>query len=88
MLRISTSEVIGDTVLLHLDGQVIKRWVKLLLRTCEAQLNSGVRVAIDLTNVSFVDREGLALLRKLADRQIEIHNALPFIAEQIKKEVP
>jgi ABC-type transporter Mla MlaB component len=60
--------------------------VKLLQRTCEAQLKKGVRVAIDLKNVSFADRDGIALLRSLKDRRVEILNALPFIAEQIQRE--
>jgi hypothetical protein len=49
-------------------------------------LKKGVRVTIDLKNVSFADRDGIALLRRLKDRRVEILNALPFIAEQIKRE--
>jgi ABC-type transporter Mla MlaB component len=60
--------------------------VKLLQRTYEAQLKKGVQVALDLKNVSFADRDGIALLRNLKDRGVEILNALPFIAEQIKRE--
>jgi len=88
MLRISAIEAAGEPLTLRLDGQVTGRWVKLLQRTCEAQLKKGARVTIDLRNVSFVDREGIDLLRSLTDRRVEILNALPFIAEQIKKAKP
>ena len=88
MLRISTIEAAGETVTLRLDGQITGQWVKLLQRTCEAQLKKGARVTIDLKNVSFVDRDGIALLRSLTDRRVEILNALPFIAEQIRKATP
>jgi ABC-type transporter Mla MlaB component len=86
MLRISANEVAGEPLTLRLDGQVNGQWVKLLQRMCEAQLRKGIQVAIDLKNVSFADRDGIALLRSLKDRRVEILNALPFIAEQIKRE--
>ena len=88
MLRISTSAADGGAVTLRLDGQLTGQWVKLLQGTCSAQLEKGAQVMIDLKHVSFVDREGLALLRSLADREINILNALPFIAEQIRKATP
>jgi len=85
MLRISVIEAADEPVTLHLDGQVSGRWVKLLQRTFEAQLKKSARVTLDLRNVSFVGRDGIALLQRLADRRVEIVNALPFIAEQIRK---
>jgi ABC-type transporter Mla MlaB component len=85
MLRISVFEAAGDPITLRLDGQISGRWVELLQRTCEVQLKKGARVTMDLKNVSFADRDGIALLRSLTDRRVEILNALPFIAEQIRK---
>lgn len=71
--------------MLLLDGRVTGPWAKLLEDTCEAQLKKKERVAIDLKNVSFADRIGIALLRRLADRGVEIINGLPFITEQIRE---
>ena len=85
MLRISIVKSSGETVTLHLDGQVTGRWAKLLKRMCEVQLKKDVRITIELRNVSFADRDGIALLRNLTERQVKILNALPFIAEQISK---
>lgn len=85
MLRISITETDGERVALQLHGRISGKWVELLERTCEAQLKKSARLALDLRNVSFADREGVALLRSLADRQVEILNALPFIADQIRK---
>ena len=85
MLRISAIAAAGGTVLLRLDGQVTGRWVMLLQRTCEAELKKGARVTIDLKNVSFADRDGIALLRGLTDSRVELLNPLPFLAEQIRK---
>jgi anti-anti-sigma regulatory factor len=86
MLRISAKELTGGRVLLQLDGQVSGRWVKLLQETCEARLNEDEQLTMDLRNVSFADHDGVALLRSLAHRRVDILNALPFIAEQIKRE--
>ena len=85
MLRISVTEAADEPVTLRLDGQVTGQWVELLQRTCKAQLKKGARVTIDLRHVSFADRDGIALLRSLTDRRVEILNALPFISEQIRK---
>ena len=88
MLRISASEAAGESVTLQLDGQVTGRWVMLLQATCEAHLKNGLPVIIDLKNVSFADRDGIALFRSLKDRQVEFLNALPFIAEQMRRATP
>ena len=85
VLKISNTEEAGQKISLQLDGQVSGKWVELLQRTCEVQLGKGVRVTIDLKNVSYADRDGIALLIGLAKRRVEILNAPPFIAEQIWK---
>ena len=86
MLKISIREAPGEPVTMRLDGQVSARWVKLLRQTCDAHLKRGARVTLDLQNVSFADREGVALLQTMANRGVEILNSLPFIAEQIREE--
>ena len=85
MLKISVADAAGEEVRFCLDGQITGLWVGLLQGTCEAQLKKSTRVILEMKNVSFVDRDGIALLRSLTDRQVEILNALPFIAEQIGK---
>ena len=88
MLKISADEAVGEPILLRLDGQIAGRWVNLLRGTCEVWLKNGSRVVMDLKNVSFADREGIELLRNLADRGVEILNAVPFIFEQIRRTTP
>lgn len=88
VLKISITDATGESVTLQLDGQISGRWVELLQKTCDLQMEKGVRVAIDLRNVSFADRDGIALLESLAHRRVEILNPLPFIAEQIRRAGP
>jgi anti-anti-sigma regulatory factor len=84
VLKISITETDGKRFTVQLDGQVSGRWVELLEATCEAELKKGARIIIDLKNVSFADRGGIALLRSLQDQRVEIRNVEPFIAEQIR----
>jgi anti-anti-sigma regulatory factor len=84
VLKILITESAGELALLQLDGQVSGRWVELLRLTCESYLQKGARLTLDLGNVSFSDRCGIALLKNLAHRRVAILNALPFIAEQIR----
>jgi ABC-type transporter Mla MlaB component len=89
MLRISFDAMNGHAITLQLDGQIIGRWVRLLQRFCAVQLKKQVPVTIDLRNVSFADRDGIALLRRLSEAgRVQIVNALPFIAEQIRSAAP
>jgi len=92
MLRITdatTAEnMSGDAVLLRLEGQVTGPWVEELRRVCaEALGNNGHRqrhLVIDLANVSFLDADGIALFRELADRRIVFANSSAFIAQQLQ----
>ena len=88
MLRISAKRTVRKVVTVRLDGQITGRWVKLLQGMCERHLMKDAQVIVDLKNVSFADHQGIALLRNLIDRRVEVLNDLPFIAEQIRKATP
>jgi anti-anti-sigma regulatory factor len=88
MLKISMIESTAELVKIRIDGQITGRWVELMQGMCEVQLKKGLRVSLDLRNVSFVDRDGITVLRSLANRQVKFLNALPFIAEQIRETAP
>jgi hypothetical protein len=44
-----------------------------------------VRLTVDLKNISFIDCEGIALIRNLIQRGVRHTNPPLFVAEQIKK---
>jgi len=85
MLKISTIESTEEVVKIRIDGQIGGEGVKLLQKTCKAQLEKGLKLSVDLHNVSFVDRDGIAVLRKLKQHKVEFLNAPLFITEQIRK---
>ena len=66
MLRITVVESSSETVRLRVEGRVTGRWVEELRRTCEVHASSdGIRLTLDLADVSFVDAAGIELLKEL-----------------------
>ena len=84
MLRISVEEFRGQNATLHLEGRVVGPWVEELRLACDQVLRENKRVTLDLTAVSFVDRDGIGLLRKLKACGVAIANCSAFVAQQLK----
>ena len=84
MLKLSTIESTEGLLKIRIDGQISGEGVKLLQNTCKAQLEKGLKLNIDLQNVSFVDSDGIAVLRILQRHKVEFVNAPLFIIEQIR----
>ncbi len=83
MLRIDTTED-GGRAVLRLEGRVIGAWVEEVRRSCRAALDRGAAVTLDLSAVSFVDADGVVLLRELASRHVALANTTPFVAAQLR----
>ena len=86
MLRISCVASPEGEVILRLEGQVGGPWVEELRRLCDQHLATGSALLLDLTDVSFVDLEGVALCRRLQDCNVVLLYCSPFVAEQLKWE--
>ncbi len=84
MLRISLVEAPDEAVTLRLEGQVRGPWVEALRISCESLLAEGSALILDLTEVSFIDLDGVALCRCLRDRKVSFLHCSPFVAEQLK----
>ena len=84
MLRISQSESEDHIVALRLEGQLIGPWIEELGNACERLLNYGKQLTLDLRDLSFVDCDGIALLRTLAERRVSFTNCSRFVAELLK----
>lgn len=86
MLKISVTESVGLAVILFLEGQITGKWVELLRLVSETYIRKGTELTLDLSKVSFSDRDGVALLQNLAARRATIQNASPFLTQQIGTE--
>ena len=84
MLRIEPNKETVETETLRLEGRVIGPWVDELRRSCEGILSAGSGLTLDLSEVSFIDRDGVELFRKLRNRRVAIVNCSRFVAEQLK----
>lgn len=84
MLRISENNASIETVTLLLEGQISNHGVEITRESCEQVLKKGGHLILDMSGVSFVDRTGIALLRKLQQQNVELINCSPFLKEQLK----
>jgi anti-anti-sigma regulatory factor len=84
VLRISLVEALDQAVTIRLEGQVRGPWVDELRQSCEQWLAKGSALHLDLSDVSFIDMDGVALCRLLSDRKVRILHCSPFVAEQLK----
>ena len=85
MLKITTAVLSKDEITLQLDGRVTGQWVELLRESAKSVLDRGAMLNIDLQNISYVDCEGIALMRDLIRLGARHINAPLFVAEQIRK---
>lgn len=84
MLKISLVDTLDEAVMLRLEGQVRGPWVDALRTSCEQMLRRGKGLILDLTEVSFMDLDGIALCRHLKARNVALAHCSPFVAEQLK----
>ena len=87
MIKIERIESVTGAATLRLEGRAIGPWVEELQRSCEQVLGTGAGLTLDLSEVWFVDRPGVRLLRTLKDRDVKLVNASGFVAELLKGEV-
>jgi ABC-type transporter Mla MlaB component len=85
MLKITRAVLSEQEITLELDGRVTGQWAALLQDSAESVLNQGLTLNVDLKNISFIDCEGIAVIRNLIHRGARHQNPPLFVAEQIKK---
>ena len=84
MLKIALLDARDHEIVLSLQGRLIGPWVAELERAGEAARAPGRQVVLDLAEVSFVDRDRLALVRRLFAWPVRLRNCSPFVAEQLR----
>jgi anti-anti-sigma regulatory factor len=84
-MKITVVESSDETVRLRVEGRLTGRWVAELQRTCDVHtLSGGIRLILDLVDVSFADAAGIELLRELSIRWVTLLNPSSLVAEQLK----
>jgi hypothetical protein len=81
MLRIAPVALPDEAVSLRLEGQVRGPWVEELRRACAQVLAMGRGLILDMTEVSFMDLDGVALFRSLSDHKVTWLHCPLFVGE-------
>jgi len=85
MLRITVFESSKIAVTLRVEGRITGPWVEELRTACNMHtFPDEVQLSLELADISFADAEGIALLRELRNRGVDLIHTTPFLAEQLK----
>ncbi len=90
MLRITVTQSTASLRQLKLEGRVTGPSVAELRRQCESALarNDHNSLTLDLADVSFIDNDGVDLLRTLSHHNVTVARCSPFVAELLKEVLP
>jgi anti-anti-sigma regulatory factor len=85
VLRITRS-IRDGTVWLKLEGKLAADWVEECRSACAAEAAQGRSPMLDLSDVTFVDRNGMQLLAQLTQAGLSIPLRSSFVAELLRLE--
>ena len=84
-MKITVVESSRNGVRLRVEGRLTGRWVEELRRTCDLHaLSDGIRLTLDLADLSFADAAGIELLKELRNRLVTLLSPSSLVAEQLK----
>jgi hypothetical protein len=86
MLRISYIRNRDRNVTLVLEGKIAGPWVGELHESCSPVIARGDGLTLDLIGVTFVDGNGLSLLKTLEAKDVVLARCSNFVREQLKGE--
>jgi hypothetical protein len=83
-MRVTVIESSFEAVRLRVEGRLTGSWVAELRRTCDLHaLNDGIRLSLDLADLSFADAAGIELLKELRMRLVVLVSPSWLVAEQL-----
>lgn len=86
MLKITDNLGPTSRRIFRLEGRIGGPWIIELQGLCEVALREGSALTLDLSGVSFVERQGVLLLRSLMERHVALIGSTPFVTEQLRGE--
>src|SRR2546421_9474119 len=85
-MKITPVRVDPRSLKVCLCGQFTKEYVPELERTLSVESAEGQTVALDLANVTFVDREAMVFLCSAKSKNIAIENCPSYVIRWIQQE--
>lgn len=87
MLRITQVSEDRDHVCLKLEGRVIGDWVSELARTCGSCLSRSRHITLDLSDVTYIDRRGVEMLKKILGENVRMMGATLLVQALLGRQV-
>lgn len=84
MLRIEKVGEDAASVTLRLEGRVVAQWVVALEDECQRVLQRSKRLILDVAGVTFIDRDGVAMLGDMNGKRLQVVNCSPFLRELLR----
>jgi anti-anti-sigma regulatory factor len=86
MLRLTRISPGTSEVVLKAEGQIVGEWVALLESECRELLATEHQVALDLSDVSYLDRQAVRVLRELTRGSLGLVNCPPLVEELLTED--
>ena len=86
MLKITTIQEVDQSLRVQLCGQFTREYVAELEQAIFGGGASGQNVALDLSNVTFVDRDAMGFLCSARSRNVAIENIPSYVIRWIEQE--
>jgi anti-anti-sigma regulatory factor len=85
MVRITPIAANGSRVTLKLEGRLLADWVPLLERECQTLTAQHKEVRLDCSAITYMDDQGVEMVRRLRARGIGILHSSAFIDELLDR---
>ena len=86
MVRLTVISQTKEEAVLKVEGWVSGADAALLEEEGTRLLGESERLVLDLEGVRFIDREGIALLRRWSGERLELRGASPFVRTVLEEE--
>ena len=84
MLRITRLAENASSVTLKVEGYIVSGSVAVLEQECKASFEGGRRVILDFSEVRYLDRRGIQILKRLLAEDVRIINCPELIQERLE----
>lgn len=87
MLRITQVSEDSDQVCLKVEGRVIGDWVSELDRTCGSCLSQSRLITLDMSDVTYIDRQGVETLKRILGENVRLTGATLLVQALLGRQV-
>ncbi len=86
MLRITRLPDQPSVVKLKVEGRIASDEVEVLERECLQHMIDGGQVSLDFSGVTYINRAGVAMLKRLSEGKLKIMNCSPLTKDLLLDE--